>query len=60
MFWIPCGIDGHGNYLHFGFIAGFRVERLTTKNGMKFSIGSMSSALIKFESEKMLYKFLTV
>lgn len=40
----------------FTIIAGFRVER---ENGL-YSIGDFDKALIKFQSESMLFKFLTV
>lgn len=46
--------------LSYTFIAGFRVERLITQKGERFSIGKMETALITFQSELMLYKFLTV
>lgn len=46
--------------LSYRYIAGFRVERLVTQKGIRFSIGPMVDALITFESETMLYKFLTV
>lgn len=46
--------------LSYCYVAGFRVEKLVTKHGLRFSIGPMEKALIKFESESMLIKFLTI
>ena len=46
--------------LYYCYIAGYRIEKLITKHGNRYSIGEMENALIKFESENMLIKFLTI
>lgn len=46
--------------LFYTYIGKFRVEKAITKHGTRFSIGYMKDALILFESERMIYKFLTV
>ena len=46
--------------LSYCYIAGYRIEKLITKYGNRYSIGEMENALIKFESENILIKFLTI
>ena len=44
--------------LYYSFVSGCRVEKLITRKGERFCVGSMEKALIVFESEKMMVKFL--
>lgn len=48
--------------LTFTYVGKIRVERLLISRENKFiyALGSMETALIKFSSFEMLYKFLTV